>query len=109
MIFLYVTCKDEKEAERIAETLLNKKLVACTNFFPIRSMYWWKGKIEDGNEFVLILKTKKESYKKVNEEIKKIHSYTIPFIGKIDVEANKEYVEWLNGVVKWQKKKLQRT
>lgn len=99
MIFVYVTCKDGKEAEKIAKHLLDKKLVACANFFPVKSMYLWKGKIEKCKEFVLILKTKNGNYKKIKNEIKKIHSYAVPFIGKIKAEANKEYLKWMEEVI----------
>lgn len=99
-IFVYVANPNKKEAKRIALQLLKKKLVACANVFPIDSAYWWKGKIEKEKEWVLILKTKKENWEKVKEETKRIHPYSVPCIAKIDVEANKEYEDWLKDVIK---------
>ena len=98
-IFIYVTTKDEQEANRIAEVLLEKKLIACANFFPMKSMYHWDGKIEKGKEFVLILKTKEEKFKEVKEEVKKIHSYDVPCIIKIKVEVDEKYGEWMKTVL----------
>lgn len=95
-IVLYVTCKDKKEAEKISSALLDKKLIACVNFFPIQSSFWWKGKIDNSNEIVALLKTKKENWKVVEEEIKKLHSYETPCIMKFDVEANDDYEKWVN-------------
>ncbi|MBW2975000.1 divalent-cation tolerance protein CutA [Candidatus Woesearchaeota archaeon] len=95
MILIYITAKDKEEAKKISRHLLEKKLVACTNIHPIGSMYWWDGRIEEDNEMVIIAKTKEENYKKVEEEVKKIHSYTTPCILKISAEANKEYLEWV--------------
>jgi len=80
--------------------LLKKRLAACANIFPINSAYWWKGKIENPKEFVLIVKTKKQNFEKVKQAVKKIHPYTIPCIVKIDVEANKEYENWIKQEVK---------
>ena len=97
-IFVYITNPNKKEAKRIALHLLKKKLVACVNIFPIESLYWWKGKIEKAKEFVLIAKTKEEDFKKVEAEVKKIHSYTVPCITKINVEANEEYEKWLKEI-----------
>jgi periplasmic divalent cation tolerance protein len=94
-IFVYVTNPNKKEAKKIALHLLKKRLIACSNIFPIESFYWWKGRIKNAKEVVLIVKTRKENFKKVKNEIKKIHSYSIPCIIKFDVEANKEYEEWL--------------
>jgi len=95
-VFIYVTCKDEQEARTIAKQLLENKQIACANFFPIKSMYWWENKINEDDEFVLIVKTKEELFKKVKEEVKKLHSYNVPCITKISVEPNSGYASWLD-------------
>jgi periplasmic divalent cation tolerance protein len=100
LIFVYVTNPDEKVAKRIANHLLKKRIIACANIFPVDSAYWWKGKIENEEECVLIIKTKKGNWEKVKKEIKKIHPYSVPCITKINVEANKEYEKWLRKEVK---------
>lgn len=94
-IFVYITNPNKAEANRIALYLLKKRLIACANIFPIESQYWWKGKIEKAKECVLIAKTIKENFEKVKKEVKRMHKYTIPCITKIEVEANKEYENWL--------------
>jgi len=78
----------------VSKNLLNKKLIACANIFPIESFYNWKGKLTQDKEVVLILKALDKNYKKIQEEVKKLHSYDIPFIGKINVKVNKEYETW---------------
>ena len=92
---MYITSGSKKEAEKIAEHLLEKRLVACANIFPIESMYWWEGKIEKAGEYVSIVKTMPELWERVKDEVKRIHSYEVPCIMKIEVEANKEYEEWI--------------
>jgi len=100
MTLIYITCKDEEEAVKISKHLLNKRLIACSNMYPVRSMYWWQGKIADEKEFVIIAKTKEKNYKTIKEEVKKIHSYNIPCILKIDAEANKSYAKWIDEELK---------
>ena len=95
MDLIYITCKDEKEAVKLSKYLLEKRLIACSNLFPIRSMYWWKGKIQDENEYVILAKTLGKNYNKIKEEVSKIHSYDIPCILKIDAEANESYGRWV--------------
>src|SRR3989344_6685109 len=90
-IFVYITNKDEAEAEKISKHLLKKKLAACVNIFPIKSMYWWKGKLVNDKETVCIVKTKKEHWQTIQKEVKRLHSYDYPCMIKIDVEGNKEY------------------
>lgn len=99
-IFVYITNPNKKEAERIALHLIKKRLIACANIFPADSRYWWKGKIVKTRESVLIAKTKKENFEKVKEEVKRMHKYTIPEIARIEVEANREYEDWLMDEVK---------
>lgn len=96
MTLVYITCKDEKEAGKISMHLLKKRLIACANIFPIKSMYWWIGKIAKDNEHVIIAKTNDKNFKKAVIEIKKLHSYSIPCILKISAIANKDYEDWAN-------------
>ena len=100
MALLYVICKDKKEAEKISSHLLKKRLIACSNMFPVRSMYRWNQKIMNSAEYAVLAKTNNKNYKKAADEIKKIHSYEIPCILMIDAKANKEYEEWVNREVK---------
>jgi len=100
MISVYITCKDEKQAVKISEHLLKKRLIACSNMFPIRSMYWWKENITNDKEIVMLAKAPDKNYEKIKNEVKKLHSYDIPCILKFDIEANKEYIEWVKEVTK---------
>jgi periplasmic divalent cation tolerance protein len=95
IIFVYVTVPNMKKAKHIAFHLLKERLAACINMFPVDSLYWWENKIEKAKEIVLIIKTRKENWKKIKEEIKKIHPYTIPCIARLDVKVNKVFGNWL--------------
>ncbi|MBI3290972.1 divalent-cation tolerance protein CutA [Candidatus Falkowbacteria bacterium] len=99
-ITVYTTNKDLAEAKKIANVLLKKKLIACANFFPIKSMYWWRGKIQNDSEVISLLKTRKENWTKVRDAIKKMHSYKVPCIEKFFVSANKDYEDWVKKEVK---------
>jgi periplasmic divalent cation tolerance protein len=95
-ILIYVTFPNIKEANKVSTHLLKKKLIACANSFSITASSCWTGKVEQVDEVVSILKTRKTNWKKVEAEIKKIHSYKVPCIMKLEVESNKEYEEWVN-------------
>ena len=95
-IIIYVTHKNMNDAKKIANHLLEKRLIACANFFPIESAYWWKGHIDGAHEIVSILKTKSENWEKARDEIARIHPYEVPCIMKIDVTANESYEAWIH-------------
>lgn len=99
-IFIYITNPTKKEAIKIAKFLLKKRLIACANIFPIKSLYWWRNRIADDNEFVLIAKTTAKNFGKIKKEVEKIHPYKIPCIVKIPVSSNKKYFDWFKKEVK---------
>jgi periplasmic divalent cation tolerance protein len=93
---VYVTAKDEEEARKIANHLLDKHLIACANMFPIKSLYWWKGTIQDDDEVALIMKTQKRNVESIISHVKAIHSYEVPCIEFLHFEdGNPEYLEWI--------------
>ena len=100
MTLAYVICKDAVEAEKISLRLLKKRLIACANIYPIRSMYRWKGKIMNEAENVIIAKANGANFGKIVSEVKKIHSYEIPCILKIDSSANREFEKWVDKEMK---------
>ena len=99
MTIAYITCKDRKEAETISMRLLRKKYIACANIFPIKSMFWWNGKIEKSREFAIIAKSSDGNFDRLMKEVIRIHSYKIPCILKISAEANGSFDKWVNGVL----------
>lgn len=99
-IFIYITNPNKATAKKIAKILLQKKLIACANIFPIDSLYWWQGKIAEESEFVLLGKTAAKHFPAVKREIKAIHPYKIPCITKIAAEPNQKYQKWLSDQLK---------
>jgi periplasmic divalent cation tolerance protein len=93
---VYVTAADEGEAKNLAMALLRKHLVACANIFPMDSLYWWKGKIENEGEAALIMKTQEKHKERIISEIKSIHSYEVPCIEFLEIShGNPDYVKWI--------------
>ncbi|UCE37291.1 MAG: divalent-cation tolerance protein CutA [Thermoplasmata archaeon] len=93
---IYVTAKDEEEAKRIADHLLSKRLIACANMFPIKSLYWWKGEIESEGEIAMIMKTQESHKKSIISEIKTLHSYDVPCIEFFTInDGNPDYLKWI--------------
>ncbi len=95
--FVYITCKDNDEAEKIGRELLENHLVACVNIMDgMRSMYWWEGEIHRDTETVLIAKTRQARVEAVVEKVKQIHSYECPCVVSLSVVGgNAEYLEWV--------------
>ena len=94
-IVIYITNENEAEATKISQQLLDEKLVACANIFPISSAYWWKGQQEQSQEFVALVKTRTENWEAVCKKTEQLHPYDTPCIMKWEVEANASYEAWI--------------
>lgn len=94
-IAVYITHASEEEAQKLSTLLLNKKIIACSNIFPIKSQYHWQGNIENDQEWVSIVKTQKKHWKLLRQIVEENHPYTTPCIIKFKVTANKSYEQWI--------------
>lgn len=93
---VYITASTEKEARKITKCLLTERLVACVNYFPISSQYWWNDKIECSKEYLLICKTTKKHFKKIKKRVKELHSYENPEILLLPISAGQvEFLKWI--------------
>ncbi|MFQ5909295.1 MAG: divalent-cation tolerance protein CutA [Thermoplasmata archaeon] len=93
---VYSTAADEEEGKRIGRSVIAEKLAACVNIFPIKSIYWWKGKIEKADEQAMIFKTKSELVPSVIEKIQEESTYEVPCAVSYEMSGGgKNYLEWI--------------
>jgi periplasmic divalent cation tolerance protein len=96
-ILILVTAGSETEAETIAKTLVEERLVACVNIIsPIRSLYRWEEKVADEREWLLIIKTPASHFSVVEARVKALHSYQVPEVIAVPIQAGSEaYLRWI--------------
>ena len=94
---VYVTAKDEAEAQRIARTVVGERLAACANVLgSISSVYWWQGKVYEENEVALILKTSAERKLELIDRIKALHSYDCPCVVCLPIiDGSRDFLDWI--------------
>lgn len=95
-IFIYITNPDEQSAVNLAKKLLEAKLIACANVYASKSLYFWKGKLNDEPEHNLLVKTRAEKYDDIVKFVKENHPYSVPCITKFEVVPNSDYAAWLD-------------
>ncbi len=97
MIYIFWTCRDKAEAKRIIQGLLERHLIACGSIFPeVESLYRWEGKIEEGKEVKVMLKTVASHFEKIRSVIQEECSYKVPEIAQVDVAlASPAYLSWV--------------
>jgi periplasmic divalent cation tolerance protein len=101
-IQVLTTTEKREDAEKIAKTLVEKRLAACIQIMgPMLSTYWWKNHVETAEEWLCIIKSKLKLYEELEKSIRQIHPYEVPEILAIPViVGSKDYLGWLGGVVK---------
>ncbi|MCL4111326.1 UNVERIFIED_CONTAM: hypothetical protein GTU68_034039, partial [Idotea baltica] len=99
IIALYITFPNESTAREIGNQVLLKRLVACANYFPMRSAYWWQGQVENDSEWVAFMKTTAEGVKNVEAFVRTVHPYDVPCIVNWEVHANADYEDWVRAEV----------
>jgi len=97
VVFVYTTHPSIVEAERIGRELVESRLCACVNILPgMVSLYWWEGKIDRGEEVVMIIKTRAVLAEQVSAAVRQLHSYTTPAILVLPIESvEQNYKAWL--------------
>jgi periplasmic divalent cation tolerance protein len=97
-IVVFCTCANTEEAAKIARLLVEKRLAACVNILPqIRSIYRWQGAIEDSTEVLLLVKSKRELFEQLRNEIAAAHSYEVPEVIALPiVDGAESYLQWMD-------------
>lgn len=100
-ILIFITAKNSREANRIAEALIRKKLAACVNIAGrVNSIFRWQGKIDHAKEVLLIAKSRKDKLPKILKTVKSLHSYEVPeIIALAIIGGYRPYLEWIDGSV----------
>ena len=94
---ILTTAGSEEEADKIAQALVERQLAACVNIVPqVKSTYRWQGKVEEAQEWLLIVKTTAAMFEKVRGTIAELHSYDLPECISVPIEdGSVEYLNWI--------------
>jgi periplasmic divalent cation tolerance protein len=97
-LVVLTTLASEEQAVRLARELLALRLVACVNVVPgVRSLYRFKGVLEDERECLLVMKTEAGRYDDLARAIAKLHPYEVPEVLALPVERGSEsYLTWVS-------------
>lgn len=97
-IVVFSNCGSAEEAGKVARHLVDTRAAACVNIIPgVRSIYRWKGAVEDAPEWTLLIKTRRALLERVERELRKVHSYEVPeIIAAPIVDGLDSYLQWID-------------
>jgi len=101
-ILIFMTASTKEEAIKIVRCLLEEKLIACANIVgPIDSLFWWKEKIDEAKEFLVLMKSNSKLFSKISRRVREMHSYEVPELIAFRIEKGlPTYLSWIDTVLK---------
>lgn len=96
-VVVFCTFSNEQDALRIGKAVVEARLAACVNLLPgLRSIYRWKGEIEEADEILLLIKTTQHIFPALRDRIKELHPYETPEIVAVPiVDGLADYLGWI--------------
>ena len=96
-IVVFTTCGSEDEARKLATILIEKHMAACVNISaPVTSVYRWKGAVEQSQEFLLMIKSRRERFEELRVMLESAHSYELPEVLALPVvDGSPNYLAWV--------------
>lgn len=98
-IVVLSTCGSSEEGLRIARSLVESRLAACVNIVPAAtSVYRWEGRLEQSSEVILIIKSSRELFGRLQQTLLQSHSYEVPEVLALPVlDGSGRYLNWIEG------------
>jgi periplasmic divalent cation tolerance protein len=97
LFVVFCTCPDLDAARAMARQLVETSLVACVNVVPgLRSIYRWKGSVQEDSEVLMILKTTRDRLEAAKIRLVELHPYDVPeFIALPVSDGHDPYLQWV--------------
>jgi periplasmic divalent cation tolerance protein len=99
MLFALTTVATREDAQRLAQALVERRLVACAQMSLIESVYVWKGQVQQDSEWRLLLKTLPQCRQALEHAIQELHPYELPALVMFEAQASSEFAAWVGEAV----------
>jgi periplasmic divalent cation tolerance protein len=97
VLVVLVTAPSLADGQAIARALVSERLAACVNVVPgVRSVFFWEGQLQEEDEALLLIKTRRARYEALQRRILGLHPYSVPEVLALPVEAGSpRYLAWV--------------
>lgn len=90
------TAPSREVAGALARALVDRRLAACVNVVPCSSVYRWEGEVQEDEEFLMVIKTRRTYIDDIRDLLEKEHPYDLPELVSMEVEdGSAGYLNWI--------------
>ncbi len=99
VLLVYTTAPSLEGALRIAREAAGRRLAAYAQVLgPMTSVYWWRGRVEEGEEWLCVMKTTEDRLGELESLVGSLHPYEVPeFVAVPARYVGRECLGWLRG------------
>jgi periplasmic divalent cation tolerance protein len=92
-----ITAPDADSGAALARALVNERLAACVNLVPgVRSIYRWEGRVEEGDEVLMVVKTRATRCEELAARVNDLHPYDVPEVLELAIDGGTSaYLDWV--------------
>jgi periplasmic divalent cation tolerance protein len=100
-VVIFVTVHNRDVGVELARYLVGNRLVACVNVVDgLRSVYYWEGRVEEDDEALLIIKSRRDRLDDIIKAVREKHPYKVPEIIALPIIGGlRDYLAWIDEVV----------
>ncbi len=96
-VLVSTTLPTAAKASALAQAVVRVRLAACAHLAPLRSVYWWKGRVERGAEVAVQFKTRRPLVRALMAYIRERHPYEVPEIVITPIlDGWPDYLAWID-------------
>lgn len=97
VVVAWTTWPAGADVSRFARTLVEERLAACvTVHAPVRSVYRWRGAIEEDREQLVMIKTARDRIASLRDRLRRLHPAEVPeLVVTPVVDGNPAYLAWV--------------
>lgn len=94
---VYITHEDAAQARALGRALVEARLAACANVLDgMTPIFRWEGKVQEGNEAVLIAKTRAALVEELTAFVQQRHGYDCPCVLALPIlGGNQAFLDWI--------------
>lgn len=95
-VIVSISCPNRDSALAIGKELLDHRLVACVQLYPVHSIFHWDDSLQTEDEIMIQAKTLSGQLPEIERLVTELHEYEVPeIIATPVIWGQQAYLDWV--------------